>query len=60
MTTGATLYIRLPDETLQDFIVRIKAAGRLPELVEEPQHRPARLRRSTGRPVGRPRKSQEP
>jgi hypothetical protein len=29
-------YIRRPNESLQDFIVRIKASGQLPELVEDP------------------------
>jgi hypothetical protein len=53
MTTDAPLYIRRPDESLQDFIVRIKASGRLPLLVEDPKP-------PTGRPVGRPRKSTEP
>jgi hypothetical protein len=48
MTTDAPLYIRRPDESLQDFIVRIKESGRLPELVEEPGP-------STGKSAGRPR-----
>lgn len=52
-TPSTPFYIRRDGETLKDFIVRIKASGQLPYLVEEPQP-------STGRPVGRPRKSLEP
>lgn len=42
MTAPAPFYIRHPDESLQDFISHIRAAGRLPELSEPPRHDPLR------------------